>query len=249
MNNYQLKGNQITFLDNRFYNIGDKFYPSVTTILQAYPKDAGFYKWLKEVGNDADAIRDAAGERGTTVHTLTEQYDAGLEVSLIAADGRVQFSMQEWAMFERYVNFRQRFPLEILATETQIISEHFGEAGTIDRVVKLNGKTMIIDIKTSNQLYPHYWLQLAAYKRMWEHATNIRIDAVGILWLNAKTRTEGSKGAIQGEGWQLLQKEDTSNDIRLYECTKELWLAQNEGITPRLTSYTLTHKMQANATP
>lgn len=245
--NYQLKGNQITFNDNRFYNLGDEFYPSVTTILQAYPKDAGFYKWLKEVGNDADAIRDAAGDRGSTVHKLTEQYDDGLEVSLINEDGRLNFSMQEWAMFERYVNFRQRFPLEIQASEMTLISQKFQEAGTLDRYIILNGKRMIIDIKTSNALYDHYWLQLAAYKRMFEDISGQSVDAVGILWLNAKTRTEGSKGQIQGEGWQLLIREDTARDLDLYEATKKLWLAQNEGMKPRQVSYTLTHKLPANA--
>lgn len=243
--NFKLKGNQITFTDNRFYELNGNFYPSVTTILQAYPKDAGFYKWLKDVGNDADAVRDAAGERGTTVHKLTELYDDGIEVSLVNEDGRLNFSMQEWAMFERYVNFRNRFPMDILASEMQLISETFEEAGTLDRYIILNGKRMIIDIKTSNQVYDHYWLQLAAYKRMFEEASGEKVEAVGILWLNAKTRTDGSKGAIQGEGWQLLTREDGAKDIALYEATKILWKAQNDGMKPRETSYTLKHSLHA----
>jgi hypothetical protein len=245
--NYQLKGNQITFNDNRFYNLGDKFYPSVTTILQAYPKDAGFYKWLKEVGNDADTIRDAAGERGTTVHKLTEQYDEGLEVSLISEEGRLNFSMQEWSMFERYVNFRQRFQIEIIASELQLISEKFEEAGTLDRYIEMDGKRLIVDIKTSNAIYNHYWLQLAAYKRMFMDISGQPVDGVAIMWLNAKTRTNGTKGAIQGEGWQMLIREDTEKDLRLYEACKALWLAENEGMKPREISYTLKH--QINATP
>ena len=241
--NFKLKGNQITFTDNRFYELNGNFYPSVTTILQAYPKDAGFYKWLKDVGNDADAVRDAAGERGTTVHKLTELYDDGMEVSLVSEDGRLNFSMQEWAMFERYVNFRNRFPLEILASEMQLISQTFEEAGTLDRYIILNGKRMIIDIKTSNQVYDHYWLQLAAYKRMFEEASGEKVEAVGILWLNARTRTDGTKGAIQGEGWQLLTREDTTKDLALYEATKMLWKAQNGNVIPRETSYTLKHQL------
>lgn len=247
--NYELKGNQITLLDSRFYHLNGKFYPSVTTILQAYPKDAGFYKWLKEVGSDADTIRDAAGERGSTVHKLTEQYDEGLEVSLLSEDGRLNFSMQEWSLFERYVNFRSRFPLEFIVTELRLISEKFEEAGTLDRYVIMNGKRMILDIKTSNQIYDHYWLQLAAYKRMFEDISGLKVDQVAILWLNAKTRTDGSKGAIQGEGWQLLVRADESKDLPLYEATKQLWKAQNEGMKPRQVSYTLKHQIPVNATP
>ncbi len=59
MKNFKIEGNQITFEDARFYYLNGNFYPSVTTILSAYPRDAHFYKWLKEVGNDADTIRDA----------------------------------------------------------------------------------------------------------------------------------------------------------------------------------------------
>jgi hypothetical protein len=245
--NYQLKGNQITFLDNRFYYHEGNFYPSVTTILQAYPKDAHFYKWLKEVGNDADTIRDAAGDRGSTVHQLTEKYDEGLEVSLISEDGKLNFSMQEWSMFERYVNFRQRFPLKIIQSEMQVISPTYQEAGTVDRLIEMDGKIILIDIKTSNNLYDHYWLQVAAYKRMVEEVSGLNIDAVGILWLNAKTRTNGTKGATQGEGWQLITRDDTANDLALYEATKALWKHQNKDARPREISYTLKHSI--NATP
>lgn len=243
MNNFKLSGNQITFTDNRFYELNGNFYPSVTTILQAYPKDAGFYKWLKDVGNDADAVRDAAGERGTTVHKLTEQYDDGLEVSLISEDGRLNFAMQEWSMFERYVNFRERFPMNILASEMMLISEKFEEAGTLDRFVKLNGKNVILDIKTSNQIYEHYWLQLAAYKRMFEEASGQQVDQVGIVWLNSKTRTDGSKGAIQGQGWQVIIKDDTSTDIELYDATKALWKHQNKNARPNNTTYQLKYSI------
>ena len=243
MQNTILKGNQITFTDNRFYEVGGVFVPSVTTILQAYPKDAGFYKWLKEVGNDADAIRDAAGERGSTVHKLTERLDEGLEVGLLDEGGRQQFTMQEWAMVGRYVDFRQRFPMQILASEMQLISVEIGEAGTLDRYVDFAGKRMILDIKTSNQIYDHYWLQLAAYKRLFEAISGQQVDGVGIVWLNAKTRTNGSKGAIQGEGWQMLTKDDTSHDLELYDATKMLWTAQNGALAPKNVTYNLTHKL------
>ncbi len=244
MNNFEIQGNQITFTDNRFYYLNGQFYPSVTTILQAYPKDAHFYKWLKEVGNDADTIRDAAGERGSTVHKLTELYDDGMEVSLVNETGKLNFSMQEWQMFERYVDFRQRFPMKILATEMQLISEKYGEAGTLDRYIILNGKKLVLDIKTSNNLYEHYWLQLAAYRRMFADISGEQVDGVCILWLNAKTRSDGSKGAIQGKGWQLVIREDSTHDIELYEATKALWKHQNKDATPNNVTYQLTHKKE-----
>ncbi len=94
-----LQSKQLTMLDARFYYTEHgEFVPSVTTILEAYPKDAHFYKWLKEVGTDADAIRDEAGRRGSVVHQLTEMYDNGEEVSLLNVEGNLQYKMLEWSM-------------------------------------------------------------------------------------------------------------------------------------------------------
>lgn len=238
-----IQGDQITFLDQRYYHLNGQFVPSVTCILEAFPKDAGYFKWIKEVGSDADAIRDAAGNRGSNVHHMTELVDQGLEVSLLNNDNVQQWSLQEWAMLGKYVEFRQRFPLEIEAIEMQLISFDLGFAGTIDRLVEWNGKRYILDIKTSNAIYPSYWLQLAAYRRMFEHVNQREIDGVGIVWLNAKTLTEGKKDQVQGKGWQVLLKDDTSNDWELFCHTKALWEAQNKDAKPRNISYFLKMKL------
>jgi hypothetical protein len=235
---------RIEFIDQRFY-LSEKgnYIPSVTSILDAYPKDAGFYKWLKDVGNDADSIRDEAGRRGSVVHELTEKYDAGEEVTFLSNDGNPRFKMLEWSMFERYVEFSTTYTPTILTMEMHMISDNLGFAGTIDRTVNLNGLDMLIDIKTSNQIYPSYWLQLAAYNKLLEE-NNIKVDGVGILWLNAKTRTTGKGGAIQGPGWQLVTKtlDELEKDWRLFQSTYALWKSMNEDIKPKQISYQLKHK-------
>lgn len=235
---------RIEFIDQRFY-LSEKgnYIPSVTSILDAYPKDAGFYKWLKDVGNDADSIRDEAGRRGSVVHELTEKYDAGEEVTFLSNDGNPRFKMLEWSMFERYVEFSTTYNPTILTMEMHMISDNLGFAGTIDRTVNLNGLDMLIDIKTSNQIYPSYWLQLAAYNKLLEE-NKIKIDGVGILWLNAKTRATGKGGAIQGPGWQLVTKtmDELEKDWRLFQSTYALWRSMNEDIKPKQISYQIKHK-------
>lgn len=238
---------QLTLLDARFYTTeAGGWVPSVTTILEAYPKDYGYYQWLKSVGEDADSIRDEAGRRGSTVHELTERYDNGEEVTLLNDSGNLQYKMNEWAMFERYVEFTTRFQPKTLINEQNYVSEELGFAGTIDRVIDLDGRKLLIDIKTSNAIYPSYWLQLAAYHRLLVECAPLGgawdIDGVAILWLNAKTRTAGSKGAIQGAGWQLVIKEDWLEDWDLFKATQKLWLAQNKDAQPRRLSYQISHK-------
>ena len=239
------KKEQITFLDSRFYRTeSGKFIPSVTTVLEAYPKGAAYFSWLKAVGEDADEIRDDAGRRGSRVHALTERYDAGEEIKLFDEFGNINMKLNEWSMFERYAEFRNRYPFEISLLEQTIISEELGIAGTLDRVITLpNGEKMLFDIKTSNAIYPSYWLQLAAYKEMLS-SIGVQVDSVAILWLNAKTRTEGKNGAVQGIGWQLVTKADTAKEWKLFQATKALWLAENEEIKPRMNSYKLSYQLQ-----
>ena len=243
-----MQAKQLTMLDARFYYADGAFYPSVTTILEAYPKDAAYFKWIKEVGTDADAIRDEAGRRGSVVHELTEQYDNGAEVSLLNMDGNLQFKMSEWAMFERYVDFITRFKPEYIMNEQNFVSPRLGFAGTIDRLAMLDGKLTLIDIKTSNNIHDSYWLQLAAYAQLVHDMADLQIEQYGILHLNAKTRTLGTKGAVQGIGWQLLKKdmEESIADYDLFMVTKQLWHAQNKDAKPRQVSYTLTHKKQTD---
>lgn len=245
MNTYfiDLGTNRITFPDSRFYIAeGGELVPSVTTILDAYPKSPGFYEWLKRTGDDADQARDEAGRRGSKVHELTEQFDEGYEVQLLNENGMPHCKMLEWAMFERYVEFRRRFNPTIEVIEQNMVSGDLGYAGTLDRILVLNGKRYIVDIKTSNAIHPHYWLQLAAYRELWREHHN-DVDGVAVLWLNAKTKTDGRKDAIQGQGWQLVSKDDTSTDLILFDATRKLWQAENGSLKPREFVYSLTHKI------
>lgn len=247
---------RIEFLDSRFYQHADgNFYPSVTTILDAYPKSYAFYEWVKKVGEDADEIRDEAGRKGSSVHQLCENYDNEILCEILNENGNPQFKQIEWAMFERYVEFRDRFPqFELIANEVHYISPGFGFAGTLDRIFEQDhgiGKTRIlVDLKTSNALHNHFWLQMAAYVQLWNEVNpKMRIDEIAILWLNAKTRTNGTKTDIQGTGWQLKRPEQSIEYYwNLFQSVYKVWQEENGGMKPRNASYQLTHKIGSNGT-
>lgn len=264
--NYAIDGQRIQFLDSRFYQAADGVYvPSVTTILEAYPKGAAFFEWLKKNGQDADDIRDEAGRRGSVVHKLTEDFDYGVECSLMYDDGSPKYKLGEWAMFERYVDFRRRHPAQIHTIELNMVSADLRYAGTLDRVMTIDGTTYLLDIKTSGAVHDHYWLQQAAYLNLLIHTGHIaRLFPDGpvpeirlaILWLNAATRSypdatplkSGGKrkgaDAIQGPGWQLIeQKEKTEDLLDMFQCVHALWDKTNANTKPRLTSYQLTHSI------
>lgn len=246
--------NRITFLDSRFYlDANGNPQPSTTTILDCYPKSAGYYQWLKTVGQDADNLRDEAGRKGSVVHKMTEYFDFGNPINLLDANNEPVCSMNEWAMFERYVDFRRRFTPEIHHIELDYCSAELGFGGTLDRIVTINGKNLLFDIKTGNNIYTSHWLQQAAYVKLFEEMTTknkavkkVKLDQVGILWLNANTKTEGKKDAIQGIKWQLITKsikESMEEDWPVFQATHQLWLAENKNIIPKNFSYSLTHKI------
>ena len=239
----QIKNNQITFTDARFYvDENGEYYPSVTTILEAYPKPYQLLQWMKEMGNKSDEVRDAAGKRGSTVHQITDDYDKGMQIDLLGESGQPRYSMEEWAMFEKYVDFATRFNPVWDFIEQQVICPELKLAGTIDRIGVIDGKKYLVDIKTSNGIYNSYWLQLAAYRQAVFVNMGIEVDGVAILWLNAKTRTNGKKGDYQGMGWQLVSKDSSEDDWTLFQAVQKLWIAEHGNETPKSFSYQLTHK-------
>lgn len=242
------QANRITFLDARgYYSESGEFYPSVTTVLSSYPKGYGYYEWLKTNGSDSDTILEEAGKRGTAVHNLTEHYDNGLEVSLLNEDGFPAYAMAEWSMLEKYIEFRSRFKFEVLHNEMNMVSSKYKLGGTLDRVIELNGKTYILDIKTSNNIWKQYYIQLAAYKKMFEELTGKQIDGIAILWLNAKTRSNGKAGSMQGVGYQLLTEDDPEvieKYWKLFQATYTLWKEENGEIEPKEHTYQLRHTPQ-----
>jgi len=237
----KIKNNQLTFTDGRYYvdETTGEYYPSVTTILEAYPKPYALMQWMKEQGKNSDEIIQAAGRRGSNVHYLTEQYDKGFEVNLLNSEGHPMYSLEEWGMFEKYVDYSNALSPKNELIEQQVLSPKLGLAGTIDRIVVINKKKYILDIKTSNGIYNSYWLQIAAYQQAIMREANIFTDGVAILWLNAKTRT---KKDLQGVGWQLIVKEDTKKDWNLFRAVQKLWLAEHSEDKPKQFSYNLSYK-------
>ncbi len=229
---YVQDNDKVTWLDQRYYfDKDDNYAPSVTTILSAFPKTPQFYEWLKSVGKDANDIRDAAGEVGTKIHAATEGYDNGAE--LLWDDSL--YNLEEWQLLCKYHDFRTRYAFNLIANEKSYMSRELAYGGTIDRIFEYEGHRYLIDIKTSNSVYDHFWLQLAAYQRLWnEFNPEMPVDKIAILHLKSMTRTEGKGDAIQGHGWKLHEPEKSSRDYYDYfQATYKLWKVQNPDAKPK----------------
>lgn len=68
-----------------------------------------------------------------------------------------------------------------VASEAKIYSKTSNYAGTLDIDAEINGERCIVDIKTSNGIWPEYLLQTAAYQYAREEELGIKYDARWIL--------------------------------------------------------------------
>jgi hypothetical protein len=100
--------------------------------------------------------RNAAADKGTAIHEQAENFALGKAVDLTPEiEGYVQ----------AFDNFCYDFQPEFLYTEALVISRTYEYAGTLDAIVKIDGKVYVLDIKTGNYIWPEVALQLAAYSR------------------------------------------------------------------------------------
>tara|TARA_R110000782_G_scaffold32628_2_gene79501 strand:+ start:2188 stop:2970 length:783 start_codon:yes stop_codon:yes gene_type:complete len=236
---------QINFLDRRVYK-RDKgvYYPSVTTILQYMPKNKFFDNWLKDVGHSADIIMRKAGKEGTQVHEASEALVLGKEVNWVDDYGNAKYSQLVWEMIMKFHDFWTTTKPELISTEDFVYSDKFKYAGTADLVVKMDGETWLLDIKTSNNLHRSYNLQLAAYAKAIEEVKGIKIDRTGIIWLKSSTRSSSKKkGVYQGKGWQIKVIDEIDYNFDLFKTIYKLYLLENPNTEPIYKSYPTTLKL------
>lgn len=239
----QLK--QINFLDRRVYKREEgKYYPSVTTILQYMPKNKFFDNWLKDVGHNADLIMRKAGKEGTQVHEAAEALVLGKEVNWMDDYGNAKYSQLVWEMILKFYDFWYTHKPELISAEEFVYSDEFKYAGTADLLVKMDGETWLLDIKTSNNLHRSYNLQLAAYAKAIEEAKGIKIDRTGIIWLKSSTRSASKKkGTYQGKGWQIKIIDEIDYNFDLFKTIYKLYLLENPNTEPIYKSYPTTLKL------
>lgn len=132
--------------------------PSVTQIL-APLNDLSFIK---------PDVLQFKRDLGTAVHKATELYDLG-ELDESTVSPLVQPYLDGW------IRLRAELPFEILGMEERVFHPAHRYAGTYDRLVMLDGKRCVWDLKTGG-MFPSYGPQTAAYKNAVEKQHGVRIE-------------------------------------------------------------------------
>jgi len=229
---YTEDNKQVNVLDSRFYRRNGKYYPSVTSVLNYFPKNQFFHSWLKDVGHNSDIIANKAAGEGTQVHNAVEVFLNGEEITWIDEFGNAKYNLDVWRMILRFAEFWNTHKPELVATEYHLFSDEHEYAGTADFIVRFQGNLWLMDLKTSNSLHTSYDLQLAAYATAWNETHNEKITHTGILWVKASTRGEGKGDAIQGKGWQLKQISDIETNFKMFKNIQEIYKLENPDHKP-----------------
>jgi hypothetical protein len=245
---YSEDNKQINVLDQRFYRRNDQYYPSVSSILNYFPKNQFFHSWLKDVGHNSDIIASKAAGEGTQVHNAVEAFLNGEEIKWLDAFGNAMYSLDVWKMILKFADFWNKHKPELVAAEYHLFSDQYKYAGTADIIVRLNDKLWLLDVKTSNSLHTSYDLQLAAYAKAWSETHNEPIEETGILWLKASTRGEDKKGdKIQGAGWQLKVVSDIDRNFEMFTKIQDIYHLENPDAKPVTETLPTTVKLEVNS--
>lgn len=163
--------------------------PSVTTYLGILNKPA-LVTWAWNLGIqgvDFRKVRDQAADTGTIVHDLATSQLLGEEPDLTKYSP-IELATTEipMAKFEEWIVDKD---IEPLAVEHPFVSETYRYGGTPDFFGVVNGVATLLDIKTSKDIYPENFYQLAAYKQLLEE-NGFNVETAKVLRIG-KSADEG----------------------------------------------------------
>jgi len=233
---------QITLPDSRFYRRNGEYYPSITYVLNYYPKGARFEDWLKNMGRSADYIVKKSAEDGTQVHDMIEQYLNGEELHFLNKNNVPQYNPDIWQMFLRFVEFWELYNPKLIETEVHLFSDTLKVAGTCDLICEIDGKIWLLDVKTSNMMHNTYPLQTAVYGHCYKECFGVDVDNYGILWLKS-TKRRLNKEKMSGKGWEVVLPERSQEEnLEIFKMVKRLFDIENPQEVPTFTEFKTTIK-------
>jgi len=246
---------QITTTSERWYTITSKnketglpeyqFIPSVTWITGYVYKGIGFYKWLAKTGwNEAEAIKEEAGDKGTKVHNAIEQLILGAEVKMEdkyyskLTEKDEELNPDEYGAILSFQDWFNTTKPEPIMQESTVISKKHNFAGTVDFVGKIDGDIWIVDWKTSQYVWPSMEAQLSAYKRgLQEQGRNVDKVRLAVLQVGYKRNKRG---------WKFTEVEDQFDEMFL--PAQKFWDKDNKNKEPKQVEMPLSLKLDLTKT-
>lgn len=177
--NFNLETSEIN--SQRFYHTPQgNIYPSVTTVLKEFNRDA-IEKWRNRVGEvEANRISKVASNHGNIIHSLCEKYILNQDINL-----------QELSSIQRGTFLGLKGVLDrsldgVVCLEQSLYSDRLRLAGRVDCIGTWDGSLAVIDFKTSakekrEEWITNYFMQCTIYACMFYELTGIPIYDIVVL--------------------------------------------------------------------
>lgn len=198
---------------------GEKL-PSVTTVLSVISKPQLFYwgvKMAKEGICPIEYTKETA-KIGSLVHALAEHFTSKTPIEWDKyAKEEIKKACTISKRFFEFVSLQDEF--EPILSEGAFASDRYGYGGCLDAIVKLNGKTTLLDYKTSSSIFGEMIAQVSAYKRLAEEQ-GYKIEQVIILRF----------GREESEGYEYreVSKKELKYGLKMFDCALKLYKSKKE---------------------
>jgi genome maintenance exonuclease 1 len=156
-------------------------YPSVTTVLGENKDKTFLQKWIDTVGEEkAEQIKVQAGNRGTALHTICEDYLLNKDVY---PEGVMPANIMTFSNLKSVLDTRVG---KVFAVEAPLYSKKLNTAGRTDCIAEFDGVVSIVDFKTSlkpkkEEWIQDYFYQATCYSLMAEALTDLKIPQIAII--------------------------------------------------------------------
>jgi hypothetical protein len=211
-----------------------EFVPSVTWITGFYPKGVAFYKWLAGTGwDEAEAIKSAAGDKGSKVHhaigDLLDGRTVGMDDLYVTPTTGLPepLTLEEYDCLMGFAGWHAETRPETVAREEQIWNEECGYAGTLDYRYRLGGAPWIVDFKSGQNVWPEHEIQVSAYREALPADDEFRQARLGILQVGYRRNKKR---------WKFTEVQP---QFPLFLAARTIWAKETVGQAPSQKDYPL----------
>lgn len=162
--------------------------PRTTDILSAMLHTQNLMEWSNRLGRyqhqDYNEYLQKAALIGSTIHSCIERY---VKDDILPINGEIMFTIERFVLnafnaFQIWWDLLIRnHKVKVIYSEKSLVCRFFG--GTLDLLLEIDGKKILIDFKSSNYPSFKFFLQLASYRYMLREE-GIDIDGCLVLMLN-----------------------------------------------------------------
>jgi hypothetical protein len=137
------------------------------------------------------------------------------------SDVFTELTVDEWECVMSFHDFFSQYTPEVLAIEQVCYNEEEDYAGTIDLKLKIGEVVYLVDLKTSQNVWPEHELQVSAYK----HTPQGEAEKCAVLQVGYRRNKRL---------WKFTEVEDC---FELFLAAKKIWHRENDNVMPKQRDY------------